>query len=109
MRSVKARWILLFAALFLVYAFVRVAPNLAALARPRELADTTAYLRISTRPLSDVEFWGSTRPFVFPLLLKISGQDVSTAAALQLGFSILAWGLLALSVSASLRSRWLRR
>ncbi|MEW6400810.1 MAG: hypothetical protein AB1649_03365 [Chloroflexota bacterium] len=108
MRGANARLAILFAVLFLVYAFLRVAPNLQAISRPREPADTTAYLRISTRPLFDVEFWGSARPFVFPLLLKITRQDVSAAAAVQLGFSILAWGLLALSVSASLRTPWLK-
>jgi hypothetical protein len=66
--------------------------------------DTTAYLRISGQPLLDVDFWGSSRPLVFPLLLKIAQQDFFTAAALQLGFSILAWTLLALSVAASFRT-----
>jgi hypothetical protein len=68
------------------------------------LDDTTAYLRISNQPLTSVDFWGSSRPFVFPLLLKIAHQDFPTAAFLQLGFSILAWTLLGLSVAASFRT-----
>src|SRR5512147_12161 len=107
-RGLDAKLAIPLAALFLVYLFVRVASDLPALSKPRELADTTAYLRISTRPLLDAEFWGSARPFVFPLLLKLTHQDISTAAAIQLGFSILAWGLLALSISASLRTFWLK-
>ena len=108
MGGTNTKLYIIFAVLFLIYGLARVAFNLSALSKPRELADTTAYLRISTRPLLDVEFWGSERPFVFPLLLKISQQDVSTAAALQLGFSILIWGFLALATSASLRTLWLR-
>jgi hypothetical protein len=90
--------------LFLLYAVARFALSGPALARPRELADTVAYLRISNQPLAAVDFWGSSRPFVFPLLIKIAGQDFSVAAALQLGFSILSWGLLAFQVSASLHT-----
>ncbi len=91
-------------ALFVLYISARLIFSQPALAKPRELADTTAYLRISHQPLLDVDFWGSSRPFVFPLLLKIAHQDFTTAAAFQLEFSILAWGLLALSVAASFRT-----
>jgi hypothetical protein len=108
MRDINLKWLLLFIALFLLYAFVRVSTNPAAIERPRETADTTAYLRISRWPVLNVEFWGSTRPFVFPLLLKVSKQDLPAAAEFQLGFSILAWGLFALAVSASLRTVWLK-
>ncbi|MDD2921862.1 MAG: hypothetical protein PHQ36_06195 [Anaerolineales bacterium] len=90
----------LFSLIFLIYVITRVATNLPAIQKPRELADTTAYLRISTEPIQSQKFWGDARPFVFPLLLKISQQDVSTAATLHLVFSILAWSFLALTVSA---------
>ncbi len=93
--------------IFFIYVTVRVTLNLPALSKPRELADTEAYLRISREPLQSQKFWGDSRPFVFPLLLKISKQDVSTAATLHLGFSILAWSLLALAISASLRPTYL--
>ncbi|GAB4545890.1 MAG: hypothetical protein Fur002_20420 [Anaerolineales bacterium] len=93
----------LLAVLFLVYALARVTANLPALQKPRELADTAAYLRISREPLSSQKFWGDARPFVFPLLLKISSQNVSAAALIQLAGSILAWSFLAWAVSASLR------
>ncbi len=108
MRGMKARLDVFLIALFLIYAFIRVVPNLPALSRPRELTDTKAYVVIALRPLLDVEFWGSGKPFVFPLLLKITGLDFPAAAAMQLGLSILTWGLLALSVSASLRTLWLK-
>jgi hypothetical protein len=93
--------------IFLLYAVARVVTNLPALDKPRELADTTAYLRISREPVQSQKFWGDARPFVFPLLLKISGQNLSIAATLHLGLSILAWGLLALMISASFRPSYL--
>jgi len=94
-------------ALFALYVVARLLYAQPALAKPRVMDDTQAYLRISNQPLLDVKFWGDSRPLVFPLLLKIAGQDVSTAVALQLGFSTLVWTLLGLSVAASLRTRGL--
>ncbi len=99
---------IIFALIFFVYLAARFTLNLPALSKPRELADTVSYLRISNVPLTDEKFWGDGRPFVFPLLLKLAGQNVELASALQLGFSTLAWALLALTVSASLRTVWLR-
>ncbi len=98
---------ILYLALFTLYVVARLLYVQPALAKPRAVDDTQAYLRISNQALLDVDFWGSSRPFVFPLLLKIVQQDFSTAAALQLGFSILAWSLLGLSVAAALRTRGL--
>ena len=94
--------------LFIVYAIVRLTSNLPALSKPRELADTVSYLRISNESILNDKFWGDGRPFVFPLLLKISNQDVELASLLQLGFSILAWGFLAITISASMRTWWLQ-
>lgn len=98
---------ILYLALFALYVVARLLYVQPALAKPRAVDDTQAYLRISNQALLDVDFWGSSRPFVFPLLLKIAQQDFSTAAALQLGFSILAWSLLGLLVAAALRTRGL--
>ncbi len=98
---------ILYIALFALYVIARLLYAQPALAKPRVMDDTQAYLRISQEPPLDVKFWGDSRPLVFPLLLKIAQQDFSTAAALQLGFSILAWTLLGLSVAASLRTRGL--
>lgn len=98
---------ILYLVLFALYVTVRLVYAQPALDKPRAVDDTQAYLRISNQPLLDVDFWGSSRPFVFPLLLKIAHQDFSTTAALQLGFSILAWSLLGLSVAAALQTRGL--
>lgn len=94
--------------IFLVYAFARISTNLPALEKPRELADTKSYLRVSQGKFLPPGIWLDDRSFVFPLLLKIAEQDVSQAAALQLGFSVIAWAALAYIVSASLRPLWLK-
>ncbi len=89
--------------LFAAYAVGRLISALPALNKPRSLADTTAYLRISQQPVLDVHFWGSTRPFIFPLLLKIANQNLRLTAALQLGISILVWSFLALMIARCMR------
>lgn len=103
MPSQNRLYSLLIIVIFLTYAIGRVASSLPALEQPRVLADTTAYLRISRQPIYDGKFWGESRPLVFPLLLKIAKQDISFAAVIQLGFSILAWEFLALMISHSLK------
>ncbi len=94
--------------IFLAYAIGRVITGVPSIDRPRELADTVAYLRISGQPIIGERFWADARPFVFPLLLKIAQQDTSLTAAIQLGLSILAWGVLAFMVSRNLQSFILR-
>ncbi|MFN2119583.1 MAG: hypothetical protein ACK2T0_04280 [Anaerolineales bacterium] len=93
---------------FVAYAALRLATAQPVLEKPRILADTTAYTRISEVPLASVDFWAASRPAAFPLLLKIAGQDYNVAAALQLGISIVAWGLLALMISRFVRPAWLQ-
>ena len=89
--------------IFVLYAIGRIFSSLPAINRPRDLADTDAYLRISREALVDQDFWAGTRPLVFPLLLKITRQDLQLASAIQLGISILAWGFLACIVSRFIR------
>ena len=94
--------------IFLTYAIGRVVFSLPPIDNPRSLADTTAYLRISRQSLSDFEFWTGARPFVFPLLLKLTNQTASAAAVVQLVFSILTWGLMALMTSQFMKTTWLK-
>jgi len=94
--------------LFLVYACLRVVSTLAATNKPRELTDTIFYLRTARTPLFDVKFWGGDRTWIFPLLLKIVHRSLPVTAALQLGFSILVWGLLAFQVARVLKTAWLK-
>jgi hypothetical protein len=93
---------------FVAYAWLRLGTAAPVIEKPRILADTTAYTRISAVPISKLDFWAGSRPPAFPLLLKITGQDYNLAAAVQLCISIVAWGLLALLVSQFLRPAWLQ-
>jgi hypothetical protein len=96
------------ALVFLAYAGLRLATAAAVLEKPRILADTTAYTRISAQSADQLSFWAGSRPPAFPLLLKIAQQDYNRAATFQLVISILAWGVLALAVSSLLRPSWLQ-
>jgi hypothetical protein len=102
------RVLIVIALVFLAYAALRLGTAPPVLEKPRILADTTAYTRISEVPLTTIDFWAASRPAAFPLLLKITEQDYNLAAAVQLGISIVAWGLLALMISGFLRPAWLQ-
>jgi hypothetical protein len=105
----RTRWVYyILAGLFCVYTAARVITTLPAIEKPRALADTDIYLRISSEPILSGDFLYVSRPFVFPLLLRAVHQNFQEAASVHLGFSILAWGLLALAVAASFRILWLR-
>jgi len=91
------------AILFVIYAGARALTAPPILDKPRVLADTTAYERISREPIGSVDLWAASRPVMFPLLLKAAQQDFDRAAAFQLALSIPAWGVLALMVSRFLR------
>lgn len=98
-------WITL---LFALYAGGRVLTAPPIVDKPRVLADTTAYERISREPLYGIDLWAGSRPPGLPLLLKAARQDYDRAAALQLALAIPAWGLLAFMVSRLLTPEWLR-
>jgi hypothetical protein len=101
-------YIFIFSIIFLTYIIGRVVSAFPALKDPRQLADTTAYLRISSEPVQTSRFWGESRPFAFPLLLKIAHQNFQLASTLQLGLSILCWGFLAWMVMRFLRHVFLQ-
>lgn len=90
---------LIYIFVFLVYAFFRAFTTISAINAPRDLADTDIYVRISTQPILSDEFLYVDRPFVFPLLLQITNQEFKPAVVFQLGLTIVAWGLLAWSIS----------
>ncbi|HCK65986.1 MAG TPA: hypothetical protein DHW49_06950 [Anaerolineae bacterium] len=93
---------------FLVYAFLRVFTTIPAINAPRDLADTDIYVRISTQPILSDEFLYVDRPFVFPLLLQIANQEFRHTVIFQLGLTILAWGVLAWSISTFFKNNLLR-
>src|SRR5690348_15416747 len=83
---------------FVFYVYIRIVTTLPALQAPRELADTEIYAAISERPILSSNFLHVNRPFVFPFLLRATGRDFEAAAMIQLGLTIVAWGLLAWAV-----------
>jgi hypothetical protein len=102
MKNFFQRYILLIQIVILVfYTFIRVFTTWPALDAPRELADTDVYVSVSQKQIIGENFLHVTRPFAFPLLLQMTDQDFETAALIQLGLTILAWGILAWIVSAS--------
>lgn len=103
----KVHWIVI-AALFCVYAGIRAVSAAPIVDKPRVLADTTAYERISRYDILSGDMWMASRPPMFPLLLKAAQQDFDRAAALQLALAIPAWGLLALMISRGLSHPGLR-
>jgi hypothetical protein len=100
--------LILIIGLFVLYAVARIWTAPPIVEKPRVLADTTAYERISREPRGSVDLWAGSRPALFPLLLKAAQQDYDRAAAMQLALSIPAWGLLAWMVSRFLRPRGLQ-
>lgn len=92
----------LIALLFVLYAGVRLLTAPPIVDKPRVLADTYAYARVSRASIATLDFWTNSRPPLFPLLLKAAQQDFDRAAALQLALGTAAWGLLALMVSRQL-------
>jgi hypothetical protein len=90
---------LIYVLIFLAYIFIRVLTTIPAINAPRDLADTDIYVRISTQPILSEDFFYVDRPFVFPFLLQITNQEFKSAVIVQLGLTILAWGLLAWVIS----------
>ncbi len=87
---------------------IRVLNLSEAVKRVKTTADTTSYMRISKEPILDSKFLVAARPFVFPLLLKLSGNDSEKAVWAQGLFSILSWSALAWAVASSLHFSFLK-
>ena len=85
--------------LFAFYANLRWTNEAPAFEKAKQTADTPAYVRISGEAFLSKDFWASTRPPMFPLVLKIYNADFMEVAAFHAAFSIFAWGMLALAVA----------
>jgi hypothetical protein len=99
---------ILLSILIVLYVATRAISSPLILEKPRILADTAAYVRISLEPASHIDFWAGSRPPAFPLLLKVAARNYNEAAALQLSLSIAAWCLLGLTVTRLLTPPGLR-
>lgn len=90
------------------YVGVRILNLAQAVQKVKSTADTTSYVRISQEPVLDADFLAGSRPFMFPLLLKLFGNNADAVVWAQGIFSILSWSLLAVSLASSLRTPFLR-
>lgn len=90
------------------YAVIRVVNISTAVQKVKSTGDTPAFIRISTENISSSGFLASTRPMIFPLLIKVSGGNPERVAWIQGLFSILSWGILAVGVAYSIRNPILR-
>lgn len=95
--------------LFVVYCTLRIV-NLSAIQEVRQFPDTISYTRMASLPLWKLGFWGGrgSRPWTVPLFYKLLGNDPLWISIFQCGFSLLCWGLLALSVARAVRLQWLK-
>lgn len=89
---------------FALYSAIRIINLATAVERVKSTADTPAYLRISQESVLSRDFLAGSRPFVFPGLLKLFGQNEKNVVWAQGLFSVMSWSILAVSVSASVRT-----
>src|SRR6266508_4714215 len=84
------------------YTTIRLLNLSQAVQKVKTTADTTSYIRISKESIFGTRFLASSRPFIFPLVLKIFGDHMERVAWVQGVFSIISWSILAVSVAYSL-------
>ncbi len=91
-----------------VYAGVRVLNLSQAVQRVKTTADTTSYVRISQGSIFADSFLAGSRPWIFPLLLKLMTNDAQAVVWVQGILSIVSWSALAAAVAYSLRTPFLK-
>ena len=89
---------------FVAYAWLRWESEAPALTKFKRTADTPAYFRVANEDLFSRDFWGNTRPPMFPLVIKALNSDAIRVVQFQTAFSIVSWGLFALSVAYQFKS-----
>ena len=91
-------------AFFILYARLRIL-NARSIVAPRiSFGDTTDYLLIASQSLFSSKFWLADKPFLIPLFFKILGGNPHIIFTVQLYFSILCWGILAVTCAYIIRS-----
>ena len=90
------------------YSAIRLLNLSQAVQRVKTTADTTSYLRISRESIFGTEFLAGSRPLIFPLVLKLFGNNMERVVWAQGIFSIISWSILAVSVGYSLHILLLR-
>lgn len=90
------------------YAVVRMLNLSQAVQTVKSTSDTTSYVRISQEPVFGNKFLAGSRPFIFPLALKLFGNDDETVVWAQGILSIVSWSLLAVAAAYSLHIPFLK-
>ena len=90
------------------YLTIRILNLSQAVQKVRTTADTASYVRISKESIFGIRFLATSRPFVFPLVLKVFQNDSESVVWAQGIFSIISWSVLAVSVGYSLQVFFLR-
>jgi len=93
---------LLMALILASYSAIRIVNLSQAVQKVKTTADTKSYERISKESILGTRFLASSRPFIFPLVLKLFGNNAETVVWAQGIFSMISWGILAVAVSYSL-------
>lgn len=70
------------------------------LTTPAISPDTPSFISVSTLSLLDPGFWAGSKPFLYPLLIKVFGYSLQVIPIVQLLISITSWGFLAYSFSS---------
>ncbi len=91
-----------------VYAGARVFNLSQAVQRVKATADTTSYVRISQESVFESSFLAGSRPWIFPLLLKLMRNNAETVVWVQGILSIVSWSALAAAVAYSLHAPFLK-
>lgn len=94
--------------IFVSYTVIRILNLSQSVQKVKPTADTPAYMRISREPIFGHEFLAGSRPFTFPLILKLLRNDPQRVVWAQGIFSIICWGVLAVSVAYLLQVSFLR-
>ena len=99
----QQKHLILFAALFLLYAVLRLAATMSSMHALKSISDTTDYFRIAAFDIWNIKFIAGTRPFVYPFFIKIARGNEQTIALMQTAVSILCWGGLSLTIALQVR------
>lgn len=94
--------------LLAAYVSVRIVNLSQAAQKAKETDDTTSYVRISREPVLVKDFVGGSRPFMFPLLLKLFGSNAEATSWAQGILSIVSWSVLAAAMAYSLQTPLLK-
>jgi hypothetical protein len=92
---------------FSYYAWLRI-HNANLVREPRTFGDTNAYHANADLPIFSREFWTHERPPLTALFWKAAGNQPERIFGLQLYFSILAWGILAVAAASVVQSQALK-